>query len=67
MSHAQIRISKMGDALYCNVHFAFDQISFEMNVLMGCAPTQIMLVFFFFFFGLMPQNLGVCQAVKRWK
>ena len=50
MSHAQIRISKMGDALYCNVHFAFDQISFEMNVLMGCAPTQIMLVFFFFFF-----------------
>ena len=30
----------MGDALYCNVHFAIDQISFEMHLLMGCAPTQ---------------------------
>lgn len=39
----------MGDALYCNVHFAIDQISFEMHLLMGCAPTQIMLVFFFNF------------------
>ena len=40
----------MGDALYCNVHFAFDQISFEMHLLMGCAPTQIMLVFFLILF-----------------